>query len=235
MSLFRDTAKTPLQICTVTDERLKCRIGTWVSHPPSPTISEEKFGRNRGKFGQDFIALLRLHLICDNVSWLPIDLYFITFILILDIVLPPHLQTGMDLKKIHPEPEQHWDSNVEQEIFGNQAPYAAGSSTQPDLTGDFQDHLGHHDPNEEAPYLAYPYQPESTTLPQKSIHPIPGDPTAPIHPFTAASSKKSIFFFLFDNQTRLSVPSSISFFVPRNVHYNHYFLLTKGLDVLFSK
>ncbi|KAG0045343.1 hypothetical protein BGZ83_009434 [Gryganskiella cystojenkinii] len=89
----------------------------------------------------------------------------------------------MDVKKIHSDPEQQWDANVEQEIFGNQAPYAAGSSTRPDHPQDFQNHPEHHNSAEEAPYLAHPYEPDSR---QKAIHPIPDSYTHSVDPFTAA-------------------------------------------------
>ena len=72
----------------------------------------------------------------------------------------------MDIKKIHPDSSE-WNASVEQEIFGNQAPYAAGSSTLPDGLYDTQDYpqpqpqLSPNDNDEAVPYFARPYTPES--------------------------------------------------------------------------
>ncbi|GJJ72152.1 hypothetical protein EMPS_04509 [Entomortierella parvispora] len=104
----------------------------------------------------------------------------------------------MDTKKSH-QPSDQWDANLEQEAFGNQAPYAsdskvkqdtypdssineqeafgnqapyaAGSSTRLDDPRDYQDlHKYRGTADEEAPYLAHPYRPDMM-IPQHAIQP----------------------------------------------------------------
>ncbi|CAO3567151.1 unnamed protein product [Mortierella alpina] len=66
----------------------------------------------------------------------------------------------MDVKKVDPALAS-WDAQTEQDIFGNQAPYAAGSHTSaaPPTASD-----------DEAPsiYQAHPYRPHTTQFPQSS-------------------------------------------------------------------
>ncbi|KAF9966578.1 hypothetical protein BGZ70_001887 [Mortierella alpina] len=99
----------------------------------------------------------------------------------------------MDVKKVDPALAS-WDAQTEQDIFGNQAPYAAGPhiSTAPSTTSD---------DDVSSIYQAHPYRPHTTHFPQSPpylesiIHPdkpqnLPGRLSTRLSPISHRSSNR---------------------------------------------